>query len=98
MTVRTHVANLPDMTLGRTCGFGSGCVVAFSARFQFSPFVAEAWHMDQADPLQRKLQGRGQHAETVFHAAAKVDRRGFFEIFRGTGNFSDAKAEVYALR
>src|SRR6266702_2695629 len=80
-----------------TRGFRAGCVVGFAARFEFAAFVAEARHMNQADPLQRKLQGRRQHAKTVLHTAAKVDGRGFFEILRGAGNFSNAEAEVHAL-
>src|ERR1700728_2174006 len=53
--------------------------------------------MKQADSLQGKLQGCGQHAETVLHAAAKVDGRSLFEILRGAGDFADAEAEVHAL-
>ena len=54
--------------------------------------------MNHANLLKSKLQRGGEHPETVLHATPKVDGRGFFEILGGTGNFSDAKAEVNALR
>src|SRR6202140_3503 len=53
--------------------------------------------MDQSESLQRKLQGCTQYAESVFHAAAKVDGRGLLEILCGTGDFTDAETEVHAL-
>src|ERR1700722_4818735 len=54
--------------------------------------------MHQTNPLQRKLQSRGQNLKTVLHAAAEVNGRGLFEILGGTGNLPNAEAEVHALR
>ena len=53
--------------------------------------------MRQSKSLQSELQGGGQHAESVLHAAAKVDGRSSFEIFGRARNFADAKTEVHAL-
>src|SRR5579864_4579605 len=59
--------------LGLTRRVGVGGVVGFVARLQFTPLLAEARQVYQTQPLQSKLQGRRQDAETVLHTAAKVD-------------------------
>src|SRR5580698_929060 len=76
---------------------GSAGVVRGKAGLEFAAFVAEAGKVDQACSLQGELQGRREHAETILHAAAEVDGRSLFEVLRGTRNFSNAEAEVYAL-
>src|SRR5580700_2045098 len=76
---------------------GAAHVVRRLAGIEATSFFAENPKPHHVPPLQRELQGRRQHAEAIFHAAAEVDGRGFFEILSRTGNFSDAKAEVNAL-
>lgn len=77
-------------------GFGvEGVVDGSMTGFQFAALGVESAHC--AGFPQSKLQGCGYHSESIFHAAAEVDRRGFFEIFRGAGNFSPAEAESDAL-
>src|SRR5271154_820774 len=54
--------------------------------------------MEHADLFEGELKSGGEDAEAVFHAAAEVDGGGLLEIFRRAGNFSDAEAEMDALR
>src|SRR5208283_1891900 len=61
------------------------------------PLRTEARQPNQAPFAQRELQTGKQYTEAVFHAAAKIDGRRFFEILRRAGHFTDAKAEIHAL-
>src|SRR5580698_2665749 len=74
-----------------------GVIRRVDVGFEFAAIGAEARQVNQADALEEKLERGGEDSEAVFHTAAKVDGRGFFEIFRGAGNFTDAKAEVDTL-
>ena len=68
-------------------GFGvEGVVDGSMTGFQFAALGVESAHC--AGFPQSKLQGCGYHSESIFHAAAEVDRR---------GNFSPAEAESDAL-
>src|SRR5215467_9422377 len=85
-------------SLSGTSGFCAGSVVGFTSGFQFAALWAKPGKMKKAGLLQSKLHSRAQHAESVLHAAAEIDGRGLSEILRRTGDFSDAKTEVDALR
>src|SRR5215469_311314 len=85
-------------SLSGTGGLRAGGVVDFMSGFQLAALRAESGKMNQAGLLQCKLHGRTQHAESVFHAAAEIDRRSLSEIFCRAGDFSDAETEVDALR
>ena len=54
--------------------------------------------MNQPPPLKCELDRGGEHIKAVFHASAEIDRRGFLEILGRTGNFTDLKSKVHALR
>src|SRR4029453_6994531 len=54
--------------------------------------------MSQPPTLERELESRTQDAEAVGDATSKVDRRRILKVFGRTGDFSDAKAEMNALR
>src|ERR1700730_10979527 len=77
--------------------FGTAGVVAGMAGIQLAAFVAESPKMEQSDPLQGELKRGSEHAEAIHNAAAEVNGRCLFEVLRGTRDFSDAEAEMYAL-
>src|SRR5579862_8269660 len=83
--------------LNRPDGLGAGGVIGIPARLQLSTLLAEARQVGHTKPLHSELQSGRQDAESVFHAAAKVNGRSPFEIFRRAGNFADAEAKVNAL-
>src|SRR5438105_12636014 len=73
-------------------------VITGIARLQLPAFGVEDPKICQTSFLQRKLQGRPDHAQTVCHAPAEIDGRGLLEIFGGTGYLTNTEAKVYALR
>src|SRR5207237_9892873 len=78
-------------------GFSAGRVVAGIARIQFAALFAETQKVEQTYSMQGELKRSSQHAETIFHAAAEINGRGFFKILGRTRDLSDAEAEVGAL-
>src|SRR5579859_3185738 len=72
-------------------------IVRLVALFQPATILTEARHVYDSHLLQCKLQGGGQHAESVLHATAEIDGRSFLEILRRARDLSDAESEVHAL-
>src|SRR5439155_20353098 len=68
------------------------------SRLQLPTFGVENPKICHTSFLQRKLQARTDHAQTVGHAAGEVDGRGLLEIFGRTGYLTNTEAKVYALR
>src|SRR5579859_2991864 len=93
----TFGQNASAASLSRAHRFGAPGIVRLIRRLEFTAFVAEARQMDQAEPLQDKLHRRGQHAESVLHAAPEVDGRSLFEIFCGARDFANTETEMHAL-
>src|SRR5580700_2690483 len=54
--------------------------------------------MNNASPLERKLQSSFEDPKAVLNAATKIDGRRFFKIFGRAGNLPNTEAEVDALR
>ena len=49
-------------------------------------------------PLMRDITNRrGQHSQSIFHAALEVDGRGFFKVFRRAGDLANVEAEHHGL-
>src|SRR5580692_6257334 len=67
-------------------------------RSQSPPSRAEDPELSQPKSLQCKLQCGAQHAHSVFHAAAKINRGSIFKILGWARYFSNAKSEMHALR
>src|SRR5437588_1178642 len=84
--------------LGWSRSAGARSVVVLAFRLELASLLAEARQVNQSPLLKGELQSSRQHFKTIFHATPEVDRGRLFEIFRGTGNFSDAKTKVHALR
>ena len=72
LTFQRPQINCTDL-LGRTGSLGATCVICRLAGFEPAAFVAETSEVNEPDPLQPILQSSGEDAESIFHAAAKID-------------------------
>src|SRR5258708_1430663 len=89
--------NLHHGLLGAVRTFSTARIVAGIAGVQLAAFVAETRKVEQAHPLEGELKRGSEHAEAILHATPEVNGRSLLEVLCWTRDFSDAKAEVYAL-
>src|SRR5258708_37230523 len=83
---------------GRTFFNDAARVVTDSIPLELSALEAVDAKASEPPLLQGKLEGSQEHAQPVSDTPSEIDRRSFFEVLGRAGDFSDAKAEVYALR
>jgi hypothetical protein len=49
--------------------------------------------VDDSHFVRHEANGGGEYFPSIFHAAFETDGGGFLEVFRGSGDFAEVKAE-----